>query len=584
MKGVRKSAWRLLSGAFLLFSCTASAGPRFSDEPTLQIFAALDQSIVALGEPFVLTVEVYYTPKGQAETEAVSLAFEQAELCVNEAVFEVLRRDRSPVHHALVEGTPVTRFSERFILRAHRTGKLTLPEYRLQLGSRTYMPAVPSLSVYQVDREFFRRSQAIMQVIAEAPRGSRVPDRTGTAFLVGPDAAVTSFHVIMDAERVQLRLPDGKSIWTRKAWVLDPSRDIAVLYVDPDEVKWAGLPILELAPVGDQVRPSWDNEKLVDVVFTNGWSSGRQRSTVGHHFTSITLDRYEPYWISSNPLRPGDSGGPLLDREGRVLGVVASGTVRQNKDHVREDMCVATDPRPALGLKMLTEKPRSLKSYLRDPGITREPQTSMLRVSAELGLGYKSPAFLDRAIALMTASAARAPHDARIHLIRGALLEMRGTWSEAMRSYEAALEAHQDYFPATYMLALHHIRQQEYEKARALFNRIGHYAPYARLALYGEALTLIKQYEYARAVPLLQDFLRIEPTFAPALYDLGRCYFALGETEKAHQIILKMEGLSSEWAKKLRFSLRFSVFHPFVPFEMPLARIPESSPLDVVEK
>lgn len=574
--GVRKTVWRLLPGAFLLLSCTASAGSRPSEGSPLQVqvFAALDQSIVALGEPFTFTVEVYASPTGPAEAEAVAQAFERAELRVNEAEILIVRSERSPVQQTVVEGSAVIRYREQFILRARRTGRIAPPEYRLQLDTRTFTPAVPPLSVYRVDPAFFRRSPAILQVIAEAPVGSRVPDRMGTAFLVAPDAAVTSFHVIMDAERVQLKLPDGKSIRTKKVWVLDPARDIAVLYVDPEEVERAGLPVLQLAPVDDRVRPSWDHEKSIDVVFTNGWAFGRQRSTAGHHFSSITLDRYEPFWVSSNPLRPGDSGGPLLDWKGRVLGVVASGTVRQSKDHVREDMCVATDPRPALGLKLLTDKPLSLKSYLRDPRIAREPQTSMLRVSAELGLGYSSPAFLDRAITLMDASAARAPRDARIHLIRGALMEMRGVSSDAVRSYEAALEAHQDYFPATYMLALHHIKQQQYEKARALFIRTGNYAPYTRLALYGEAVTLLKQYQYERALPLLQDFLRLEPNFAPALFDLARCLFALGESEKAYQIIVKMEDLSAEWANKLRISLSHSVFHPFIPFEMPLAQLP----------
>lgn len=544
------------------------------DQVPLQLFGIVDQYTVALGEPFQFKVELYSSPPSKSAYKLLEHEFEAGTLLFNEEDIEFVRSEGIEVHSVFVDGLSVTKFSENYVLRARRTGSITLLGYEMEYEGQKYSVSMQQLEVFHVEPAFFRGSRSILPIWAEARNGSRIPDRTGTAFLIGPDAVMTSFHVVMDAHRVRLQFPNDEIITTKKAWVLDPVRDIAILYVEPKKVESFRLPYLELAPFDNAVRLESEFDDRNMVVFTNGWSSGRQRSTAGLYFRSVSLQQHEPVWISRNPLRPGDSGGPLLDEKGRVLGVVASGTLYRSKDQLREDVCIATDPRPALGMKMLASRPRSLKSLLKDPDVVSEPRFDVLRVSAALSIGHMGKSFLEESLARLDEGIMRTPNDARLYYLRGTILEMRGTVNEAIASYKAALEAYEGYFPATYMLALNQMNRRNYEEAGRLFARTRLYPPYTHLAYYGEALSLIGRYKYEEAIPNLLLVVSYDPTFAPAFFDLARCYFALGEEDRARQLVVKLDEISPVWAEGLRKMLRYPVFQPFVPVSLPLAPIP----------
>jgi serine protease Do len=135
---------------------------------------------------------------------------------------------------------------------------------------------------------------------------------TGTAFMVAPDQLVTNRHVVENCASVEVFTADGK----RPAQILvaDASVDLALLRV----------PGLRGTPV--KLRNS-RSIRLGETVFVFGFPlSGSLTS--GGNFTSGLVsglrglhDAPGEVQITA-PVQPGNSGGPLLDASGQVIGVV----------------------------------------------------------------------------------------------------------------------------------------------------------------------------------------------------------------------------------------------------------------------
>jgi len=141
---------------------------------------------------------------------------------------------------------------------------------------------------------------------------------TGTGFVVdGKGNIVTAAHVVNGASSITVTFQDGT---TRKATLLgkDNATDVAVLKVDPSGLTLHPLALGSSASldVGDSVAAIGD-PFTYDRSISTGIVSGLDRTisapngfTVAH---AIQTDA---------ALNPGNSGGPVLDSSGRVIGIV----------------------------------------------------------------------------------------------------------------------------------------------------------------------------------------------------------------------------------------------------------------------
>ena len=166
---------------------------------------------------------------------------------------------------------------------------------------------------------FERASPAVVEVVIYDGAGPlNFVDGAGSGFLV--DSAghvVTNQHVVDGAGEVTVVLHDGTRLpATRQGH--SAADDLAVVKVDAGAV--AGIAPLPLAD-SDDVRPGqlaiaigspYRNLNSVGVGIVSG--SGRGPASV--------LNRPMPDMIQTDaPLNPGNSGGPLLNAEGEVIGV-----------------------------------------------------------------------------------------------------------------------------------------------------------------------------------------------------------------------------------------------------------------------
>jgi hypothetical protein len=168
---------------------------------------------------------------------------------------------------------------------------------------------------------------------------------TGTGFLVAPDQVLTNQHVVKGCDRVVMRGPDGNWWAAVPPARVDAALDLALLAVP-------GLPGPPLAfRSGPAVRRG---EGVVAYGFPlAGLLSSDAKLTRGEvNGLAGLADNPAQYQISA-AVQPGNSGGPLLDMQGHVVGVVVSKLnaqrVAQRTGDIAQNINFAVKGEAALG-------------------------------------------------------------------------------------------------------------------------------------------------------------------------------------------------------------------------------------------
>lgn len=145
----------------------------------------------------------------------------------------------------------------------------------------------------------------------DASGAPRDPQGTGVAVLPGGYVA-TNVHVIGDAENIEVMTEDGRTL---KAEIVGRDRmtDIALLRVTAD------LPVLDAAPDPDLAAPvcAIGNQFGLGLSVTCGVVSAVGRAGIG-------FNPVEDFIQTDAAVNPGGSGGALVDRDGRLVGMVAA--------------------------------------------------------------------------------------------------------------------------------------------------------------------------------------------------------------------------------------------------------------------
>src|SRR6478672_1055821 len=155
----------------------------------------------------------------------------------------------------------------------------------------------------------------------DAPDGSRGSGNgtrrgAGSGFIIDPDGSIlTNEHVIAGMERIVVKLSDGRTLRGRVVGA-DPDTDIALLKVDGQQ----GLPV---APLGDS-----SSLRTGEWVCAIGNPLGYEHSVtvgvvsyVGRKLFDASLDNYIQ---TDAAINFGNSGGPLINSRGEVIGINAA--------------------------------------------------------------------------------------------------------------------------------------------------------------------------------------------------------------------------------------------------------------------
>jgi S1-C subfamily serine protease len=157
--------------------------------------------------------------------------------------------------------------------------------------------------------------------------GSTTQEATGSGFIVSRDGVIfTNDHVIEGASKIEVTLPDGRT-FAATVTNTDAVHDFAVLKIDA-----ADLPTVTLGNSSDLQL----GQSVVAIGYALGLNGGPSvtsgiisslERTVQAQDANVAggVRTYKNVLQTSAAINPGNSGGPVVDLEGRVVGISTAG-------------------------------------------------------------------------------------------------------------------------------------------------------------------------------------------------------------------------------------------------------------------
>ncbi len=195
----------------------------------------------------------------------------------------------------------------------------------------------------------------------------------GSGVVIDPDGVIlTNFHVVNGADTLDITFDDGRKFTTSDI-LHDPKTDLAIVRIKPDRP----LPALEFGDsdamqVGDRVLAVGAPFGLTGTV-TQGIVSAKSRQ-------NLRLNQYEDFIQTDAAMNPGNSGGPLVNLEGKIVGINSAIKTRSGGSN-------------GIGLAVSSNLARDVSRQLLDNGVVRRGYigVSVRQLDSELAARLSVP-------------------------------------------------------------------------------------------------------------------------------------------------------------------------------------------------
>ena len=196
------------------------------------------------------------------------------------------------------------------------TAPATAPPGRLAEMDREFtslvgnvLPSVVSINAIPAEPADPRTN--LLRSLLGAGPGTRPPDQLASGAIVSKDGyIVTNMHVIENAGAVEVHLNDGRSL-PAKFVGADRVADVAVLKIDAGDLPPLAFGDSDDVRIGQMVIAVGNPFGLQETV-TRGIISGKARRV---------SEAANEFFQTDAPVNPGNSGGPLVDLNGRIIGL-----------------------------------------------------------------------------------------------------------------------------------------------------------------------------------------------------------------------------------------------------------------------
>ncbi len=267
----------------------------------------------------------------------------------------------------------------------------------------------------------------------------------GSGFLVGQNQVITSFHLIEGAAKGTATQVGKPTKYTIDGIVaVDKQNDLAILK--------AKVPAVEPLPLGDS-----DMVTIGEAVYVAGNPKGLEGTFSNDIVNSIREEDAKKRFQMTTLISPGNSGGPVLNGKGEVIGIscitLQSGqnlNVAIPSNHLKELLARSGDVKP------LGQDNQSISA-----------ETHLKRGYAKYRLDQYQDAIVDYDTAI-----GLKPDFANAYYFRGAAKRLLGEYRDAIDDYDTAIDLKPDFARAYYSrgtmrgdLGEHLIAIQNYNKA-----------------------------------------------------------------------------------------------------------------------
>lgn len=173
-------------------------------------------------------------------------------------------------------------------------------------GTRKTSAALPNMDPDDPFQQFFRRFGG------PAPRESTPMQGQGSGFIIHPAGTIlTNAHVVEGADEVTVKLNDKREF---KARVLgaDKASDVAVLKIEAQN-----LPTVRVGSTAQTRVGEW----VLAIGSPFGFESSASAGIVSAKSRALPDGSYVPFLQTDVAVNPGNSGGPLFNMNGEVIGI-----------------------------------------------------------------------------------------------------------------------------------------------------------------------------------------------------------------------------------------------------------------------
>jgi serine protease Do len=177
-------------------------------------------------------------------------------------------------------------------------------------GTRTHGFSLEDLPEDSPMREFFRHFFG--ENGQQVPEEERESMSLGSGFFISPDGFIlTNHHVVAEADEIIVRTSDRRE-FTATVVGSDKRSDTALLKVDISDA-----PVIRVGSARDLEVGEW----VLAIGSPFGFDHSVTAGIVSAKGRNLPSENYVPFIQTDVAINPGNSGGPLIDLEGKVVGV-----------------------------------------------------------------------------------------------------------------------------------------------------------------------------------------------------------------------------------------------------------------------
>jgi serine protease Do len=203
---------------------------------------------------------------------------------------------------------PIVRALPDFSQLVERCGPAVV---NVEVVEKTQPGGLQGLSPNDPFYDFFKRFG--VPAPGQEPRGNQPPVKgAGSGFIISPDGYIlTNTHVVANAEEVTVRLTDRRE-FPAKVLGADERTDVAVIKINA-----TNLPTVRL---GDPTRIK-PGQWVLAIGSPFGFDNSATAGIISATSRSLQGENYVPFIQTDVAVNPGNSGGPLFNMAGEVIGI-----------------------------------------------------------------------------------------------------------------------------------------------------------------------------------------------------------------------------------------------------------------------
>lgn len=397
-------------------------------------------------------------------------------------------------------------------------------EYEIKNGKfYAIESSVNSLKAAEIDSDFLKNS--LEAIVSIYDQGVSPLKKRGTGFVIdNKGTIVTNYHVIMMMERPYINV---KSINYEVKGVIsyDSEKDICIIKTNAENLSYLKLGDDKIMRIGDKVFiPKKDTGELYP-----GYISDLNVLFFCYPLINITVTN----------LKPGDSGTPVLNSKGEVIGMV--GVAR-----IQGALKFITGKENAVSV--LSIGVGEIRKIYKDGSVLtleefKQNNQSDSNYFVNLAFHYAGYSKYKEAIDSIMRAIELNKENFLAYTILGDCFQKQGELYKAIEQYKKASSINPQYTGAVFSLAGTYLTMGDFDQAIIYYNKCIELSPDIYEFYWGLGYAYASKKDFAKAVEAYKKADELNPSDSAIHYSLGLMYFNLSETKKAKEYFQKAREL-----------------------------------------